>query len=152
MEGKVRANVRLAHSMTSTLESQPTQSSRYVPWRPTSSPAGEPREFGLYNGVSNRARGWKSKTVGQFVENQAPAHESMRRWDGATKTWQPWDYLRRVCTFSLLPIASWLRAFGRRHPIDSMASTDVPCLHCFSPAFPDKYHGMTSRKAVAAHT
>lgn len=95
MEGKVRANVRLAHSMTSTLESQPTQSSRYVPWRPTSSPAGEPREFGLYNGVSNRARGWKSKTVGQFVENQAPAHESMRRWDGATKTWQPWDYLRR---------------------------------------------------------
>ncbi|KAJ2901425.1 uncharacterized protein MKZ38_001855 [Zalerion maritima] len=34
----------------------------------------ESREFGLYNGKSNRARGWKSKSAGEFVDNRPPSH------------------------------------------------------------------------------
>ncbi|CAK7234130.1 hypothetical protein SBRCBS47491_008844 [Sporothrix bragantina] len=59
--------------------------------------AHESRDFALYNGVSNRSRGWKSR---QATESPAPApqthrHTSIRRWDGKTKSTTIWDGLRR---------------------------------------------------------
>ncbi|KAL1888593.1 hypothetical protein Sste5346_009462 [Sporothrix stenoceras] len=62
--------------------------------------AHESRDFALYNGVSNRSRGWKSRRPGDVTEAPAPApqasrHTGIRRWDGKTKTSMSWDGLRR---------------------------------------------------------
>lgn len=57
----------------------------------------EPKEIGLYNGISNRARGWKSKKgSGDALDNRPPAYTTVKRWDAVSKTWQPWDSIRRV--------------------------------------------------------
>ncbi|CAK7237995.1 hypothetical protein SEUCBS140593_010247 [Sporothrix eucalyptigena] len=60
--------------------------------------AHEPRDFALYNGVSNRSRGWKSRRPGEATESPAPQtqrHTSIKRWDGKTKSTMAWDGLRR---------------------------------------------------------
>lgn len=54
---------------------------------------------GLYNGMSNRARGWKSRRfgVGEFLNGaRIPLHSNVKRWDGAARMCYDWDNLRRV--------------------------------------------------------
>ena len=51
---------------------------------------------GLYNGMSNRARGWKSRRFGEFLDGRIPAHSNVKRWDGAARMAYDWDNLRRV--------------------------------------------------------
>ncbi|ERS96693.1 hypothetical protein HMPREF1624_06902 [Sporothrix schenckii ATCC 58251] len=58
----------------------------------------ESRNSALYNGVSNRSRGWKSRRPGDVTETPAPhatRHTAIRRWDGKTRTSTAWDGLRR---------------------------------------------------------
>ena len=104
IEEQLRASIQSAYALPG------TSNSLNLRLPPLPSPLVlEPRELSLYNGVSNRARGWKSKTFGQSGENKAPAHTTVKRWDGATKTWQPWHNVKRVCLsfrvpFSLPPI------------------------------------------------
>ncbi|KAM0820545.1 hypothetical protein AB5N19_06364 [Seiridium cardinale] len=54
-----------------------------------------PRHFSLYNGVSERTRGWKSKRSDKPTEDHTPSNLSIMRWDGATRSSSPWDCLRR---------------------------------------------------------
>ncbi|KAI0851059.1 hypothetical protein F5Y00DRAFT_25727 [Daldinia vernicosa] len=53
------------------------------------------RELSLYNGVSNRSRGWKTKKPDKFVEMQTPQKPGTVRWDGASMSSHGWDNLKR---------------------------------------------------------
>lgn len=55
----------------------------------------ESKDFALYNGVSNRSRGWKSRKPGESTEPQTARHTGISRWDGNSKTSTAWDGLRR---------------------------------------------------------
>lgn len=55
------------------------------------------RELSLYNGVSNRSRGWKTKKPEKFAEMQTPQKPGTVRWDGASMPSNDWDNLKRVC-------------------------------------------------------
>ncbi|CAK7217995.1 hypothetical protein SCUCBS95973_003340 [Sporothrix curviconia] len=57
--------------------------------------AHESRDFALYNGVSNRSRGWKSRQATESPAPQTHRHTGIRRWDGKTKSSMAWDGLRR---------------------------------------------------------
>lgn len=52
----------------------------------------------LYNGVSNRARGWKSKgsSDAQGADTRGPRALSVKRWDGAARLNSEWDNLKKV--------------------------------------------------------
>ncbi|EPE10809.1 hypothetical protein F503_05904 [Ophiostoma piceae UAMH 11346] len=58
-------------------------------------PPQESKDFALYNGVSNRSRGWKSRKPGESTEPQTARHTGIKRWDGNAKTSTAWDGLRR---------------------------------------------------------
>ncbi|KAK3940213.1 hypothetical protein QBC46DRAFT_128842 [Diplogelasinospora grovesii] len=53
------------------------------------------RETTLYNGVSNRSRGWKTKRFSDLMEGGLPEPSNLKRWDGVARTCTPWDNLRR---------------------------------------------------------
>ncbi|KAI1645349.1 uncharacterized protein F4817DRAFT_360066 [Daldinia loculata] len=53
------------------------------------------RELSLYNGVSNRSRGWKTKKPEKFAEMQTPQKPGTVRWDGASMSSNDWDNLKR---------------------------------------------------------
>ncbi|KAI1310881.1 hypothetical protein F5Y03DRAFT_8951 [Xylaria venustula] len=48
----------------------------------------------IYNGVSNRSRGWKTWKSQNVTQSRSIKHNVMR-WDGASKTSEVWDNLRR---------------------------------------------------------
>lgn len=53
----------------------------------------------LYNGVSNRSRGWKSKKPGELNgagEGRLSRQPSLLKFDGAARSCSGWDYLRKV--------------------------------------------------------
>lgn len=52
----------------------------------------------LYNGVSNRARGWKSKKPGDMVDPDEDLSRwpSIKKFDGAARSYFGWDYLGQV--------------------------------------------------------
>ncbi|KAI5928461.1 hypothetical protein F4810DRAFT_717053 [Camillea tinctor] len=52
------------------------------------------REFSLYDGVSNRSRGWKTKRSEQVMEPSS-SNPNVMRWDGASRSSSSWDNLRR---------------------------------------------------------
>ncbi|KAI1097282.1 hypothetical protein F4804DRAFT_351847 [Jackrogersella minutella] len=54
-----------------------------------------PRELFLYNGVSNRLRGWKTKKSDKIVDMRQSRKFSVRRWDGASMSSNAWDSLKR---------------------------------------------------------
>jgi len=54
------------------------------------------RDSVLYNGVSNRSRGWKSRKLTDFVEGRMVGLENVKRWDGAARMSYEWNNLRRV--------------------------------------------------------
>lgn len=54
------------------------------------------RELSLYNGVSNRSRGWKTKKSDKHTEIRPSRKWSIRRWDGASMSSNVWDHLKRV--------------------------------------------------------
>lgn len=54
---------------------------------------GEQRELSLYNGVSNRSRGWKSRNLD---DGRAAHLAHLRKWDGAARMSYDWNQLRRV--------------------------------------------------------
>ncbi|KAI1484071.1 hypothetical protein F4774DRAFT_405273 [Daldinia eschscholtzii] len=53
------------------------------------------RELSLYNGVSNRSRGWKTKKSEKVEGMQTPSNFSIMRWDGASMSSNGWDNLKR---------------------------------------------------------
>ncbi|KAI1457204.1 hypothetical protein F4805DRAFT_198234 [Annulohypoxylon moriforme] len=53
------------------------------------------RELSLYNGVSNRSRGWKTKKSDKSTEIRPIRKWSIRRWDGASMSSNAWDNLKR---------------------------------------------------------
>ncbi|KAI2469284.1 hypothetical protein F4781DRAFT_431485 [Annulohypoxylon bovei var. microspora] len=53
------------------------------------------RELSLYNGVSNRLRGWKTKKSDKMMEILPSRKYSVRRWDGASMSSNIWDNLKR---------------------------------------------------------
>ncbi|KAI1417685.1 hypothetical protein F5Y13DRAFT_201249 [Hypoxylon sp. FL1857] len=53
------------------------------------------RELSLYNGISNRSRGWKTKKSDKIVEARPSRMSSVRRWDGASMSSSTWDNLKR---------------------------------------------------------
>ncbi|KAK6864784.1 hypothetical protein PG995_001312 [Apiospora arundinis] len=53
------------------------------------------RDSALYNGVSQRLRGWKSKRADKNVETHISTNPSVMRWDGAARSSSSWDSLRR---------------------------------------------------------
>ncbi|KAI0025015.1 hypothetical protein F4780DRAFT_490059 [Xylariomycetidae sp. FL0641] len=55
---------------------------------------GRASELALYNGVSNRSRGWKTKKTSAIMEPLATG-PSVLRWDGASRSKSAWDNLRR---------------------------------------------------------
>ncbi|KAI0115241.1 hypothetical protein F4814DRAFT_314018 [Daldinia grandis] len=63
--------------------------SRYQPNEPLL------RELSLYNGVSNRSRGWKTKKPEKIVEMGTPQKPGTVRWDGASMSSNGWDNLKR---------------------------------------------------------
>ncbi|KAI8964069.1 hypothetical protein F5Y11DRAFT_116292 [Daldinia sp. FL1419] len=52
------------------------------------------RELYLYNGVSNRSRGWKTKKPEKVAEMSTPKTSTVR-WDGAAMSSNVWDNLKR---------------------------------------------------------
>lgn len=52
----------------------------------------------LYNGVSNRARGWKSKGSSEVQGGDTRVSQGLavKRWDGAARISSDWDNLRKV--------------------------------------------------------
>jgi len=52
-------------------------------------------DFTLYTGVSNRSRGWKSKTTSKIDETPSKSAMTVFRWDGASRSHEPWDGLRK---------------------------------------------------------
>lgn len=54
----------------------------------------------LYNGVSNRSRGWKSKKPGDLlsagVEGKLSRQPSLMMFDGAARSSVAWDHTRKV--------------------------------------------------------
>ncbi|KAI1640135.1 hypothetical protein F4809DRAFT_516292 [Biscogniauxia mediterranea] len=52
------------------------------------------KELSLYNGVSNRSRGWKTKRSEKVTEPSS-SNPDVMRWDGASRSSSSWDYLRR---------------------------------------------------------
>ncbi|KAI1094446.1 hypothetical protein F5B19DRAFT_58436 [Rostrohypoxylon terebratum] len=53
------------------------------------------RELSLYNGVSNRSRGWKTKKSDKHTEIRPSRRWSIKRWDGASMSSNVWDHLNR---------------------------------------------------------
>ncbi|XXH05157.1 hypothetical protein Hte_011582 [Hypoxylon texense] len=53
------------------------------------------REFALYNGVSNRSRGWKTKKSDKYARMNSLHSSSIMRWDGASMSCNVWDNLKR---------------------------------------------------------
>ncbi|KAI0841618.1 hypothetical protein F5Y06DRAFT_194912 [Hypoxylon sp. FL0890] len=53
------------------------------------------RELSLYNGISNRSRGWKTKKSDKTPELRSSRMSSVRRWDGAAMSSNAWDNLKR---------------------------------------------------------
>ncbi|KAI1376741.1 hypothetical protein F4677DRAFT_445063 [Hypoxylon crocopeplum] len=53
------------------------------------------QELSLYNGVSNRTRGWKTKKPEKAVEMRLSRSLSVMRWDGASMSSNAWDNLKR---------------------------------------------------------
>ncbi|KAH8909426.1 hypothetical protein BR93DRAFT_391973 [Coniochaeta sp. PMI_546] len=49
----------------------------------------------VYTGISNRARGWKSRRTGGFMEGRMFPNANIKRWDGGAKACAAWDSLRR---------------------------------------------------------
>ncbi|KAL7626177.1 hypothetical protein AAE478_002947 [Parahypoxylon ruwenzoriense] len=49
----------------------------------------------LYNGVSNRSRGWKTKMPDKTLEVQQSLGLSVMRWDGASMSSNAWNHLKR---------------------------------------------------------
>lgn len=60
------------------------------------------RHLSLYNGVSERSRGWKSRRTDPATDEQLPNNSSIMRWDGAARSSIPWDCLKKVNPFSYL--------------------------------------------------
>ncbi|KAI0128956.1 hypothetical protein BJ170DRAFT_354801 [Xylariales sp. AK1849] len=54
-----------------------------------------PQQLSLYNGVSDRSRGWKSKKSDKPTNGHMISNSSVMRWDGAAKSNSTWDGLRR---------------------------------------------------------
>ncbi|ORY63381.1 uncharacterized protein BCR38DRAFT_227278 [Pseudomassariella vexata] len=54
-----------------------------------------PRDLSLYNGVSNRSRGWKSRKTDKVMEGLMTSNTGVMRWDGAARSSAAWDNLRR---------------------------------------------------------
>ncbi|KAI1343693.1 hypothetical protein F5Y15DRAFT_367603 [Xylariaceae sp. FL0016] len=52
------------------------------------------RELSLYNGVSNRSRGWKTRRTETAMEPSS-INPTVMRWDGASRSSATWDNLRR---------------------------------------------------------
>ncbi|KAI1494804.1 hypothetical protein F5X96DRAFT_465299 [Biscogniauxia mediterranea] len=52
------------------------------------------KELSLYNGVSNRSRGWKTKRSEKVTEPSS-SNPNVMRWDGASRSSSSWDFLRR---------------------------------------------------------
>ncbi|KAI0603547.1 hypothetical protein F4775DRAFT_38447 [Biscogniauxia sp. FL1348] len=52
------------------------------------------KELTLYNGVSNRSRGWKTKRSEKVTEPSS-SNLNVMRWDGASRSSSSWDNLRR---------------------------------------------------------
>lgn len=59
----------------------------------------------LYNGVSNRSRGWKSKKPGDLlgagVDGKPFRQPSLKKFDGAARSYSAWDDMRMVSDLSL---------------------------------------------------
>ncbi|KAI1771312.1 hypothetical protein F4818DRAFT_210158 [Hypoxylon cercidicola] len=53
------------------------------------------RKFTLYNGVSNRSRGWKTKKSNKTAAMNSLRNTSVMRWDGASMSCNAWDNLKR---------------------------------------------------------
>ncbi|KAH9903611.1 hypothetical protein F4778DRAFT_91496 [Xylariomycetidae sp. FL2044] len=53
------------------------------------------RELSLYNGVSNRSRGWKTRRSDKTMEPRVWNNPKVLRWDGASRSSAAWDNLRR---------------------------------------------------------
>ncbi|KAK5636623.1 hypothetical protein RRF57_012335 [Xylaria bambusicola] len=52
------------------------------------------RRVSVYNGVSNRPRGWKTWKPQRASQSESP-HPTVMKWDGASRTSEVWDNLRR---------------------------------------------------------
>ncbi|CAJ2506251.1 Uu.00g003810.m01.CDS01 [Anthostomella pinea] len=52
------------------------------------------RELSLYNGISNRSRGWKTRKSERAMEPSS-SNPCVMRWDGASRSSATWDNLRR---------------------------------------------------------
>lgn len=52
----------------------------------------------LYNGISDRSRGWKSSRSRELLGAEARMHRglSVKRWDGSARIMSGWDSLRKV--------------------------------------------------------
>ncbi|KAI0013872.1 hypothetical protein F4779DRAFT_613150 [Xylariaceae sp. FL0662B] len=53
------------------------------------------RELSLYMGISNRSRGWKTRKSDKATEINPSCNPAVLRWDGASRSYAPWDNLRR---------------------------------------------------------
>ncbi|KAK7941006.1 uncharacterized protein PG986_013393 [Apiospora aurea] len=53
------------------------------------------RDSALYNGVSQRLRGWKSKKSDKNIGAHMSTNPAVMRWDGAARSSSSWDSLRR---------------------------------------------------------
>ncbi|KAK8138338.1 hypothetical protein PG984_001718 [Apiospora sp. TS-2023a] len=53
------------------------------------------RDSALYNGVSQRLRGWKSRKSDKHVGAHISTNPTVMRWDGAARSSTSWDSLRR---------------------------------------------------------
>ncbi|KAJ1335573.1 hypothetical protein MN608_02313 [Microdochium nivale] len=52
-------------------------------------------DLALYNGTSNRVRGWKSRPSMRAAQEPPKTYDTMFRWDGASRSQEPWDGLRK---------------------------------------------------------
>lgn len=69
----------------------------------------------LYNGVSNRSRGWKSKKpgdVGAGLEGRPSRQPSLKKFDGAARSCAGWDHLRKVIQNISVVVKGWALAGG----------------------------------------
>ncbi|KAI1321003.1 hypothetical protein F5Y16DRAFT_389355 [Xylariaceae sp. FL0255] len=53
------------------------------------------RRTAVYNGISDRARGWKTKKTEKSIGPSSSAHPDTKRWDGASRSSDAWDCLKR---------------------------------------------------------
>ncbi|KAI1143945.1 hypothetical protein F5Y05DRAFT_11630 [Hypoxylon sp. FL0543] len=108
------------------------------------------RELSLYNGISNRSRGWKTKKSDRTVEMQSSRMSSVRRWDGAAMTSNAWDNLKRDPELWYRDGNCHIHLYGqgqsRRGPALKVPFSGLLEANCYP--FIDRFMGQTLRSSA----